>query len=129
MTDPIEAPVCPRCGALLPPYSGRGRHRVWCSDECRRRARDERLAADGVAVPVRVEVRTDRVRIEALEHDLGETRRRLRAAERDRDVNLHRALIAEKRLERAAKERARLVKKDRAYREYLRGLPQPYRLP
>lgn len=123
MSDPTEAPTCPRCGDVLPPYAGRGRRRAWCSDECRRRARDERLAAEGVSVAVRL----DWQRIAQLEADLARTRAQLRATRKDLGEALQRAEKAERRVQKDAAERARLVENDRAYRAYLRGLPAYYR--
>lgn len=128
MDESSTPPTCPRCGTVLPPYSGRGRHRVWCSDECRRRARDERAVAQGTAVPVRVDVRTDRVRIETLERELARTRQMLKAADRDRSNATRRALTAEHRLTKSAEERNRLVAQNHQYRQYLRELPLAYRV-
>lgn len=46
---------CPRCDRELPaPSGGRGRPRVWCSTECRRRAAAERAAAGRAGMAVRV---------------------------------------------------------------------------
>jgi hypothetical protein len=38
-TVPAAAAACkrPGCGSPLPPGTGRGRHRVFCSDDCARR--------------------------------------------------------------------------------------------
>jgi hypothetical protein len=54
---------CPRCGAPLPPPTGRGRPRIWCSGACRMRAATERAAAArGVIAIKAVEVRRETVR-------------------------------------------------------------------
>ena len=49
--------TCPRCGGPLPeppdPH-GRGRRRIWCSDDCRSRAYAERQAAARAGLAVRV---------------------------------------------------------------------------
>src|SRR5215469_1848138 len=45
-----SAPECkrPGCGNAVPPGTGRGRHRVFCSDDCARRYHnDARLPAPG----------------------------------------------------------------------------------
>lgn len=34
--------ACPRCGKPVPPASGRGNPRVWCSEECGQQTRVER---------------------------------------------------------------------------------------
>jgi hypothetical protein len=54
---------CPRCGAPLPPPTGRGRPRIWCSGTCRVLAYQERqAAARGTAAVKTVEVRRESVR-------------------------------------------------------------------
>nr|WP_010904249.1 MULTISPECIES: hypothetical protein [Acidipropionibacterium]BAB17916.1 unnamed protein product [Acidipropionibacterium acidipropionici] len=45
--------ACPHCGAPVEAHGGRGRPRVWCSDDCRKRASEERRAAQAEARPVR----------------------------------------------------------------------------
>ncbi len=55
----VTAKRCPRCGAEMassnwPPKPGRPS--VWCSQQCRRAAYEERRAAKNGAVAVRVEV-------------------------------------------------------------------------
>ncbi len=77
--------TCPRCGAPVEPRSGRGRPRVWCSDDCRKRASEERRAAQDEARPVRTVTVT----------------RHLEDAERERLETRIAAL--EQRLERARK--------------------------
>ena len=55
----MAAGSCPRCGEDLPaaPPSGRrGRPPIWCSQQCRRAAYEERRAAANGAVAVRIEV-------------------------------------------------------------------------
>jgi hypothetical protein len=59
MLDFVAAKRCPRCGAEIasdtwPPKPGRPA--VWCSQQCRRAAYEERRAAKNGAVAVRVEV-------------------------------------------------------------------------
>ena len=51
--------TCPRCGRDLLPTVGRGRPRLWCSDECRRLSSEERRAArrTGRPVEIREEIR------------------------------------------------------------------------
>ncbi|TQF65300.1 hypothetical protein FK531_22030 [Rhodococcus spelaei] len=46
--------TCPWCQAPIAPPAGRGRPRVWCSDQCRRDAHNARKAARTGAVGVRV---------------------------------------------------------------------------
>jgi hypothetical protein len=54
---------CPRCGAPLPPPTGWGRPRIWCSGTCRVLAYQERqAAARGTAAIKAVEVRRESVR-------------------------------------------------------------------
>jgi len=52
-----EQQVCPRCCRSLPPeidQKRRGRRRIWCSDDCRRQAHAERVAAERAGLAVRV---------------------------------------------------------------------------
>lgn len=58
----METKSCPRCGQAVAPTPGRGRPRLWCSDECRRLSSEERRAArrGGLPVEIREEIR-DRV--------------------------------------------------------------------
>lgn len=58
----METTSCPRCGSDVLPTTGRGRPRLWCSDECRRLSSEERRAArrTGRPVEIREEIR-DRV--------------------------------------------------------------------
>src|SRR5215207_222808 len=58
--------ACPRCGELVP-ARGTGRPATWCSQACRRAAYEDRRAASGGAVAVRV---VDRVG--GVDHDLNE---------------------------------------------------------
>ncbi|WP_137726462.1 hypothetical protein [Prescottella subtropica] len=46
--------ICPWCRRPVPARSGRGRPRVWCSDQCRRDAHGARKAARAGAVGMRV---------------------------------------------------------------------------
>lgn len=46
--------TCPRCGREVLPTSGRGRPRLWCSDECRRLSSEERRAARRTDRPVEI---------------------------------------------------------------------------
>lgn len=55
----MTARRCPRCGAEIPSSTWPprpGRPSVWCSQQCRRAAYEERRAAKNGAVAVRVEV-------------------------------------------------------------------------
>lgn len=52
------AQLCPRCASpILPNASGRGRPRVWCSQQCRRAAYEERRAAAAGAIAKEIVVR------------------------------------------------------------------------
>jgi hypothetical protein len=64
MSEQLPRRVCPRCGE---PVARRaiGRPAVWCSQVCRRAAYEERRAASGGAVSVRVVER-----VKAVDHDL-----------------------------------------------------------
>lgn len=55
----METTPCPRCGRDVLPTPGRGRPRLWCSDECRRLSSEERRAArrGGQPVEIREEIR------------------------------------------------------------------------
>lgn len=66
MPEQLTTKVCPRCGEPVA-HRGIGRPAVWCSQACRRAAYEERRAASGGAVAVRV---VDRVK--AVDHDLSE---------------------------------------------------------
>ncbi len=46
--------ICPWCRQQIPEHSGRGRPRVWCSDQCRRDAHSARKAARAGAVGMTV---------------------------------------------------------------------------
>ncbi|BCN66511.1 hypothetical protein RE9431_49660 (plasmid) [Prescottella equi] len=46
--------ICPWCQTPVPTHSGRGRPRVWCSDQCRRDAHSARKAARAGAVGMQV---------------------------------------------------------------------------
>lgn len=46
--------TCPWCQTPVPPHTGRGRPRVWCSDQCRRDAHNARKAARAGAVGMQV---------------------------------------------------------------------------
>ncbi|NKS78110.1 hypothetical protein GS539_20210 [Rhodococcus hoagii] len=46
--------ICPWCQTPVPAQSGRGRPRVWCSDQCRRDAHNARKAARAGAVGIQV---------------------------------------------------------------------------
>ncbi|NKT78046.1 hypothetical protein GS882_07925, partial [Rhodococcus hoagii] len=46
--------ICPWCQTPVTPHSGRGRPRVWCSDQCRRDAHNARKAARAGAVGMKV---------------------------------------------------------------------------
>lgn len=46
--------ICPWCQQPVPGHSGRGRPRVWCSDQCRRDAHSARKAARAGAVGMTV---------------------------------------------------------------------------
>lgn len=50
----MEGHECPHCGRPVPASTGRGRRRVWCSDNCRRRAGEARRAAERESRPVKV---------------------------------------------------------------------------
>ncbi|MFB7837824.1 hypothetical protein, partial [Streptomyces sp. NPDC056056] len=54
----MEAKTCPRCGEEVP-SAGRGRPRVWCSNQCRRLASEERRAvrSTGAVVEIHEEIR------------------------------------------------------------------------
>lgn len=55
----MAAAKCPRCGEDLraaPPSGRRGRPPIWCSQQCRRAAYEERRAAANGAIAVRIEV-------------------------------------------------------------------------
>ena len=112
---------CPRCGREIASKPGRGRPRIWCSDECRRRARDERLVAEKIAVPVRV-VQVESARLPHLQAQIVELKRQLDETRKQRDAALVRAQTAERKLARSDRERARLVNQNRHYREQLRDL-------
>lgn len=53
------ATLCHRCGTEIPPREGPGRPRLWCSDECRRLAHEERRVArdGGQPIEIREEIR------------------------------------------------------------------------
>lgn len=46
--------ICPWCRTPVPAHAGRGRPRIWCSDQCRRDAHGARKAARAGAVGIRV---------------------------------------------------------------------------
>ncbi|MFD3637504.1 hypothetical protein [Streptomyces sp. NPDC058664] len=50
----METKSCPRCGSDVLPTTGRGRPRLWCSDECRRMSSEERRAARRTGRPVEI---------------------------------------------------------------------------
>lgn len=52
-TVPCARPACTD-QIFIPDHPGPGRPRKWCSDACRRRAFEERRAADAGAIAVRV---------------------------------------------------------------------------
>ncbi len=63
--------TCPRCGRPVPPRAT-GRPATWCSQACRRAAYEERRAAAGGAVAIRI---VDRVEVK--EHGLSECTQRV----------------------------------------------------
>lgn len=111
--------TCPRCGREVESQSGRGRPRIWCSDECRRRARDERAAAEHVSVPVRV-VQVESARLPHLQAQVAELKGQLAETRKQRDAALVRAQTAERKLAKSDRERARLIDQNRDYRARLR---------
>lgn len=50
----VDPGICPWCQTPVPAHSGRGRPRVWCSDQCRRDAHSARKAARAGAVGMQV---------------------------------------------------------------------------
>ena len=111
--------TCPRCGREVESRPGRGRPRIWCSDECRRRARDERAAAEHVSVPVRV-VQVESARLPRLQAQVAELKGQLAETRKQRDAALVRAQTAERKLTKSDRERARLIDQNRDYRARLR---------
>lgn len=59
--------TCPRCGGNVE-IKPRGRSAVWCSQDCRRAAYEERRAAARGAIALEI---IDRVEVEVHEHPLG----------------------------------------------------------
>ncbi|WP_137726518.1 hypothetical protein [Prescottella subtropica] len=52
--DGADPGICPWCQQPVPAHVGRGRPRVWCSDQCRRDAHSARKAARTGAVGIQV---------------------------------------------------------------------------
>jgi hypothetical protein len=44
--DGYLSPICPQCGIALPPGKKPGRKRVYCSDQCRKQAYEDRYQAE-----------------------------------------------------------------------------------
>ena len=71
---------CPRCGSPVPIYIG-GRRPVWCSQNCRRAAYEERRAARNGAIGLEVIQRIEHIeRVKELEHDINECVERVKGS-------------------------------------------------
>ena len=101
-------------------HSGAGRRRVWCSDRCRRRAADERRAAEAVGSPVRVEVVSDERRVEQLQGEIRSLRGRLGAEKQAHHQTRQELAQATRRLDKEAKKRRKLVEENRTIKEWVR---------